>query len=320
MFAHRAVAGLAMGIAVSSLLVAGPATSLASGAPVPHSCLLRAATIVGTPGDDVLRGTAGPDVMVGLGGADTLIGRGGDDVICGGTGRDTIVGGTGKDELSGGGGNDVVRGGAGNDSIVGGDGDDRLFGGDAKDVFWLGTGSDYAAGGPGRDLFYQQAKTGTDRLYGQGDNDTIYAASRSKLAGLVYSGGRGRDRLSLNLYKSDSSSDDTVNLVTDMTNGTSSLPDLGITFRTEGFEEVRLFGWQGASGGTWTVLGTSGADVVKVWYMAIAASMGAGDDTVWGSDFDDTVDGGDGQDTAKLGGGDDTCINVESTTSCEHVS
>jgi Ca2+-binding RTX toxin-like protein len=41
------------------------------------TCDGKAATMVGTPGDDLLVGTSGVDVIVGLGGDDTITGRGG---------------------------------------------------------------------------------------------------------------------------------------------------------------------------------------------------------------------------------------------------
>ncbi len=59
---------------------------------VPPLCDGKLATLVGTPGDDVLKGTKGDDVIVGLGGDDRLVGRGGADTICGSEGDDTLIG------------------------------------------------------------------------------------------------------------------------------------------------------------------------------------------------------------------------------------
>lgn len=71
-----------------------------TGRPVrPPKCGGKVATIVGTPGPDVLRGTPGPDVIVGRGGNDVIRGRRGRDVICGGPGRDRLMGGPGRDRL-----------------------------------------------------------------------------------------------------------------------------------------------------------------------------------------------------------------------------
>ena len=68
------LAGVAL---VAPLLPAVPASAVAG------TCEGRAATHLGTPGDDVLTGTDGDDVMVGLGGDDKISGLLGNDLICG---------------------------------------------------------------------------------------------------------------------------------------------------------------------------------------------------------------------------------------------
>jgi hypothetical protein len=68
-------------------------TLLALGQQIPSSiahaqlprCFGRPATIIGTPGDDVLLGRPGSDVIVGLGGNDTVSGGRQIDYICGAT-------------------------------------------------------------------------------------------------------------------------------------------------------------------------------------------------------------------------------------------
>ena len=95
-------------------------------------CDGRVPTLVGTPGDDVLRGTAGRDVVIGLAGDDVLLGLQGDDVLCGGTGADRLVGDLGAD---------VLLGGIGDDRLEGGNGDDRLVGGPGTDVLVQGRGT-----------------------------------------------------------------------------------------------------------------------------------------------------------------------------------
>jgi hypothetical protein len=76
---------------------------------VPPKCGGKFATIVGTPGKDILPGTNGPDVIVALGGKDTVKGKGGKDLICGGKGADRLLGGGGKDRVIGGKGKDVEK-------------------------------------------------------------------------------------------------------------------------------------------------------------------------------------------------------------------
>ncbi|GAA0611257.1 hypothetical protein GCM10009547_11630 [Sporichthya brevicatena] len=124
------------------------------------TCRGEKATIVGTPGDDVLIGTAGRDVIVGLGGNDVIRGRGGDDLICAGAGNDNVRGGGGNDRIHGGAGDDVLYGGAGsdrlfgqrgNDTLRGGNGADRLSGGRGNDKLYGNRGHDHLAGGRGTD-------------------------------------------------------------------------------------------------------------------------------------------------------------------------
>jgi Ca2+-binding RTX toxin-like protein len=62
-------------------------------------CDGKVATVVGTPGDDVLQGTPAGDVIAGLGGDDVILAGGGDDVMCGGAGADRLYGEDGNDAL-----------------------------------------------------------------------------------------------------------------------------------------------------------------------------------------------------------------------------
>lgn len=119
-----AVLGL---VATTSVLAPiGPAGA----APAPIRCRGATATIVGTPGDDVLLGTPGRDVIVGRAGDDRIRGRGGNDVICGGVGADVLHGGPGADRL------------------YGGTGVGEGYEEDAGDRVWAG---DLLEGGPGGD-------------------------------------------------------------------------------------------------------------------------------------------------------------------------
>lgn len=171
-------------------------------------CDGRVATIVGTPGDDVLTGTNRRDVIAGLAGNDRIDGAGGDDVICGGPGNDIITGDSsasaqnagqddvfgqeGDDILAGCGNRDRVSGGAGND-VIGGDDftgpgltymclrapgalllpnpADRLDGGDGNDHLLGGDGPDLLMAGPGDDVLL--GGTDSDLLRGEAGNDIL---------------------------------------------------------------------------------------------------------------------------------------------------
>ena len=95
-----AAASLAVGVV---MLVPGPRVDAA-----PPLCDGKAATIVGTSGDDELTGTGGDDVIVGLGGDDRIVGGAGNDTLCGFNGDDTLIGGEGDDVIFGGGGSDWI--------------------------------------------------------------------------------------------------------------------------------------------------------------------------------------------------------------------
>ena len=161
----------------------------------PVMCDGLVATIVGTPGNDVLEGTNGPDVFAALQGDDILWGFGGDDVMCGGVGDDLIVGGPGFDVIFGAQGDDEIyaagdgtlfmplaledtRGarifaGAGNDIVYGSNRWDRMQGGPGTDVMYGFAGNDWMRGGPDRDLIIGHA--GRDDLHGGGGNDWVLA-------------------------------------------------------------------------------------------------------------------------------------------------
>jgi uncharacterized protein len=163
------------------------------------------ATIVGTPGDDIIHGTNGNDVIVGLGGNDIIYGGNGNDVICGNAGNDTLYGGNGNDVLLGGTGNDVLDGANGDDTLYGGDGIDTLDGGNDNDSLNGGRGDDILNGGNGNDLLIGEIGSdiltggngndilnggiGNDTLIGNNGNDTLIGG----LGADSFSGGNGKD-------------------------------------------------------------------------------------------------------------------------------
>jgi uncharacterized repeat protein (TIGR01451 family) len=114
------------------------------------TCRGVTATVVGTPGADVLSGTSGPDVIVALGGNDTIHSGAGRDLICAGAGNDFVSSGSAADRIFGAGGGDRLLGRGGPDVIKAGPGGDLLNGGKGSDRLRGGAGLDRCLGGLGR--------------------------------------------------------------------------------------------------------------------------------------------------------------------------
>jgi Ca2+-binding RTX toxin-like protein len=129
---NRYVTGIGITCALlAAQLVLVPSTAAAGRS---HMCAGFPATIVGTPGDDMIVGTKGDDVIFGFAGQDRISGLGGMDIICGGRGADTIHGykagfaitGRPGDDLLGGRGNDKLYGDQGFTFFAGGSGNDLM--------------------------------------------------------------------------------------------------------------------------------------------------------------------------------------------------
>jgi uncharacterized repeat protein (TIGR01451 family) len=128
------------------------ATTRVIGAGSP-TCAGRPATVVGTPGADLLVGSAGNDVIFARAGSDRIRSFGGRDLICAGGGNDVVKSGGRSDQVRAGPGADRLFGGGGGDALRGGRGPDRLRGGRGADLLAGGPGDDRCFGGPGRDAF-----------------------------------------------------------------------------------------------------------------------------------------------------------------------
>ena len=184
-------------IATMAVVAAGPARAQAA------QCGGKKATIVGGPGDNVIKAPKkGPQVIHGGGGNDRILAKRGKDVVCGGPGNDIISAGTGTDKIFGGpgddflhlgpgrdkaragGGADTVVGGAGGDLISGGSGDDRLFGGIQDDRLFGDAGIDLVVGGHGIDRLrggagddWIRGDSNRDSYFGDGGADTLSFAT-----------------------------------------------------------------------------------------------------------------------------------------------
>ena len=140
-------------------------------------CGGQRATIVGTPGADVLTGTSGPDVIVALGGNDVVYGKDGHDIICGGHGNDRLHGGDGSDTIYAFNGSDFLEGGKGYDTLYAGAGADVLWGGTGQDSLFGGPGVDTLRGGAQRDNL--RGGLHVDTLFGGTELDTCYSPGDS---------------------------------------------------------------------------------------------------------------------------------------------
>jgi len=260
-------------------------------------CRGKVATIMGTPGDDVLDGTAGPDVIVGGRGDDVVTAFDGDDIICLGAGDDEADSGDGDDIVDGGSGADVVKGGAdddlllgnkhadtlhggtGSDTVWGQNGDDVIKGGDGRDVLGGGKGDDQIRGGKQRDAI--QGGAGADELFGNEHGDTIGGSSGPD----TIRGGHGRDTIrggggNDQLYGNQSG--DTIA-------GAAGRDTIG------------------GGPGQDTISGGDNADTVRGGDHRDSISGGNGPDKLYGNDFADTIAGGNGNDYINGGAGYDTC-------------
>ena len=190
---------------VPALLVAagmwlGPAARAAD-----PTCYGEVATVVGTPGDDVLHGTKNADVIAGLGGNDEIHAKKSGirpDFICGDDGNDRMIGAAGVAQFLPGLGDDFVQGNADPESVarvvfavapgpvtvdlrlknVGfgtatGEGSDILQGidwidgGPFDDVIIGNRRPNGITGGEGDDLI--RSRGGDDSIRGRGGDDTI---------------------------------------------------------------------------------------------------------------------------------------------------
>lgn len=207
---NLAVAALFVSTMLASSLAAPAQTSARAGSA--PSCFGKAATYVGTPGDDVIK--TGPDnnVIAGGGGDDVIDAGAGHDLICGGDGDDVLVGDIGDDRIHGGEGADRLYGGLDRDLLIGAAGGDELGGGDMDDTLAGGEGPDLLGGGDGGDLVpYRRNRrpvevdlatgvasgagadslTGIEHAIGSRHDDVIMGSSVRNLL----SGGRGDDHL-----------------------------------------------------------------------------------------------------------------------------
>jgi Ca2+-binding RTX toxin-like protein len=317
-------AGVAFYLLVGMLLVIPGSTANAA----PPRCGGLSATIVGTPGDDVLKGTESDDVIVGLAGDDRMVGLGGNDTICGKDGNDILIGGPGDDTLLGGDGSDTAGfGGAPAVEIDLAAGTATGSGTDSLASIENAIGSEFGdtiAGDAGPNVL--RGNGGADQIHGRAGNDTVVGGPDDD----ALSGGLGDDALSGNLGNDQllgMDGDDRLEggagddvLVAGRGNdlmfggvGTDSVD------YSRAKERVRVnltAGTAQAEGtdslaGIGNVTGSPFGDIIVGNYQPNALLGLGGNDVIEGKSGDDTIDGGYGHDELFGGPGHDTIVGAE---------
>ncbi|WP_183094040.1 PD40 domain-containing protein [Nocardioides stalactiti] len=272
------------------------------------TCLGRAATMSGSPGNDTLRGSRGVDVIHGMGGNDTILGLQGQDLICGGPGADTVsyagqaspvraylgeidphsgvsdlIAGD-VENLVGGSGPDVLVGDDAANRLDGGGGEDRLDGAGGADVLLGRNGEDILVGDDGNDLLV--AGNGEDALRGGDGTDTLDGG----FDGDLINGGGGTDSVEYELR--------TIGVNVSLGSGAAN----------DGSREDGTVGERDTvRGSVENVVGGSGADTLVGSEVANQLTGGAGADTLRGGGGRDVLRANDGARDAVIdcGDGDD---------------
>jgi len=295
-------------------------------------CFGKAATIVGTSGNDRLRGTRGTDVIVGRGGHDLIRSGGGKDRICGSAGDDVLLAGSGKDLLDGGQGADFLAGGPSRDRLLGGPGDFNVLRGNQ--------GNDTLLGGWGLDFLLGEA--GNDRLDGGGGifDRASFFFSAAPVAADLNTGiatGEGSDTMA-NIEDLEGSQLGDTLVGNAIENFFFPLGGDDTVTGGDGFDLVSFFGapapvnanlTTGVATGDGTDTLVTIEDLVGTEHLAgddLTGDAnqnlllgGEGDDRLFGMDGDDYLDGG--SETDSLDGGNhvmgDQCVNGEAVVNCE---
>jgi hypothetical protein len=262
-------------------------------------------TVLGGPGDDVLRGAAYTER------SDHLDGGDGNDKVTAGPGADVVEGGAGDDEVEGQGGADVVRGGTGDDTLRGDAHNDPasadlLDGGpgyDAIDGDWM-----VESGRKQPPIVVSEDGQANDGRPGEGDNVTglerIYLNAPATLVG-------DDENDEYTVFNTD---EQPSKLVGGGGNDTLSSYDYDDTVDGGGGDDTLTAGY-----GNDTITGGPGkdrifADVSSTTCSYIQCRLPQGNDTIMARDGEiDQIDCGVGVDTAYVD-------SFDSVSSCETVN
>ncbi|MEQ9726992.1 calcium-binding protein [Pseudomonas sp. WHRI 8822A] len=303
-----------------------------------------------------LRGENGDDLLNGFNTADTMDGGVGNDTLNGAEGNDLLYGGDGNDVLNGGTGNDTMRGGLGNDTYVidslgdvtqenPNEGIDTIessisitsaLNANIENLRLTGNGNLTGIGNSANNLItgnqaanYLVGNAGNDTLSGEGGNDTLEGG----IGNDVYRFARGWGADTVQNYESASNGFDTIEFAADIQpsdirasrsgsnlvlslNGSADRITVSNYFQNDGATSFAVDEIRFANGTRWSIStikamvlqGTSGNDTLTGYASADMISGGAGNDSIIGGSGNDTLDGGSGNDVIVGGIGDDRLL------------
>ena len=303
-----------------------------------------------------LRGENGDDLLNGFNTADTMDGGAGNDTLNGAAGNDLLYGGDGNDVLNGGTGNDTMRGGLGNDTYVidslgdvvlenPNEGIDTIessisiasaLNANIENLRLTGNGNLTGIGNSANNLItgnqganYLVGNAGNDTLSGEGGNDTLEGGTGND----VYRFARGWGADTVQNYESASNGFDTIEFAADIQpgdirasrsgsnlvlslNGSADRITVTNYFQNDGATSFAVDEIRFANGTRWSIStikgmvlqGTSGNDTLTGYASADVISGGDGNDSIIGGSGNDTLNGGGGNDLVAGGIGDDRLV------------
>ncbi|MCQ3830612.1 calcium-binding protein [Microbulbifer elongatus] len=275
--------------------------------------LINIARIDGAAGNDTIYGSSIADTIIGGLGSDKLYGEGGDDrflLTVGDTGFERYEGGEGDDWIVGTSTDDTIRlsafsGNARVEVIDGDGGVNQILGSTANntldfsetqlisiDLIDAGTGNDTVKGSTAADVII--GGPGSDLIYGNGGADT-FQITHGDTGFDHYQGGDGVDRLL------GTELDDDIRLTVFSGNGRVEIIDGGAGVN-------RLVA--SSANNTFDFSETQLLNINEI-------DMGAGNDTVYGTDGADRILGGPGSDRLYGNGGDDVFIATVGDTGAD---
>ncbi|MDZ7858765.1 calcium-binding protein [Sphaerotilus sp.] len=300
-------------------------------------------TLLGGEGNDFLDGGTGADSMVGGLGDDTYIvddvadvvvelnGEGNDRVDSTllsltvsaeierinliGTGDQSVTGSDSANTITGNAGHNLIDGGAGDDTLIGGDGNDSLLGNTGADSMLGGAGDDFYRVGQSGDEVIESASAGTDTVEAH-INFTLGAnVEHLVMGGIGNLEGTGND------FDNRLTGNDGFNLLTGGAGNDTLDGGLGGDTLVGGAGNDLYF--VNSTADVVTEVADQGTDTIRSTALNFVATgdvefidlVGAGNQSVTGSDSANTITGNAGHNLIDGGAGDDTLIGGDGNDS-----